>query len=150
MIKGNIHSIKMLYLIPRILMGILAVIDTFLMYKISERRYDRNVAFIASVLFAIMPITWLIRRILLDTIELPFLLSSILFAVYYTKDLKSNRNNNKRIISVLLSGILLGLYIFTKVPVCTVIPLVCLLIFTNNSRNLKTVGLWFIPVILIP
>ena len=150
MIKGNIHSIKMLYLIPRILMGILAVIDTFLMYKISERRYDRNVAFIASVLFAIMPITWLIRRILLDTIQLPFLLSSILFAVYYTKDLKSSSNNNKRIISVLLSGIFLGLSIFTKVPVFTMIPLVSFLIFTNNNRNLKILGLWFIPVILIP
>jgi hypothetical protein len=148
--KGNIHSIKMLYLIPRILMGILAVIDTFLVYKISERRYDRNVAFIASVLFAIMPITWLIRRILLDTIQLPFLLSSILFAVYYTKDLKSSSNNNKRIISVLLSGIFLGLSIFTKVPVFTMIPLVSFLIFTNNNRNLKTLGLWFIPVILIP
>jgi len=150
MTKGNIHSIKMLYLIPRILMGILAVIDTFLVYKISERRYDRNVAFIASVLFAIMPITWLIRRILLDTIQLPFLLSSILFAVYYTKDLKSSSNNNKRIISVLLSGIFLGLSIFTKVPVFTMIPLVSFLIFTNNNRNLKILGLWFIPVILIP
>lgn len=148
--KGNIHSIEMLYLIPRILMGILAVIDTFLVYKISERRYDRNIAFIASVLFAIMPITWLIRRILLDTIQLPFLLSSILFAVYHTKDLQSSSNNNKRFISVLLSGIFLGLSIFTKVPVFTMIPLVSFLIFTNNNRNLKTVGLWFIPVILIP
>jgi hypothetical protein len=152
--KGNVHSIEMLYIIPRILMGILAVVDTFLVYKISERRYDRNVAFIASVLFAIMPITWLIRRILLDTIQLPFLLSSILFAVYYTKDLKSSSssssNNNKRILSVLLSGIFLGLSIFTKVPVFTMIPLVSFLIFTNNNRNLKTLGLWFIPVILIP
>jgi hypothetical protein len=30
------------------------------------------------------------------------------------------------------------------------IPLVSFLIFTNNNRNLKTLGLWFIPVILIP
>ena len=68
-------------------MGILAVVDTFLIYKISERRYNRNVAFIASVLFAVMPLTtWLIRRILLDTIQLTFLLSSILFAVYIQKN----------------------------------------------------------------
>src|SRR5919197_1478105 len=74
---GEVHSIEMLYLVPRILIGILAIADTFLIYKISEIRYNRNVAFIASILFAVMPITtWPIRWILLDTIQLPFLLSS--------------------------------------------------------------------------
>ena len=62
-------------------MGLLAVIDTFLVYKIAERRYNRTVAFIAAILFAVMPISWLLRRILLDNIVLPFLLCSILFAV---------------------------------------------------------------------
>jgi hypothetical protein len=57
---GNVHSIEMLYLVPRILMGILAVADTFLIYKISEIRYNRNVAFIASILFAVMPLTWMV------------------------------------------------------------------------------------------
>ena len=33
---GNVHSIEMLYLVPRILMGMLAVADTFLIYKITE------------------------------------------------------------------------------------------------------------------
>ena len=33
------RSIEMLYTIPRILMGLLAVADTFLIYKIAERRY---------------------------------------------------------------------------------------------------------------
>ena len=46
-------------------MGILAVVDTFLIYKIAERRYNRNVAFIAAILFAVMPYTWLIRRVLI-------------------------------------------------------------------------------------
>src|SRR5919197_4750176 len=97
----------MLYLIPRVLMGLLAVVDTFLIYKISERRYNRNVAIIASILFAVMPLSWLMRRILLDTILMPFLLSSILFAVYNTnkitntkfayslKDKNKNRIKNK-------------------------------------------------------
>ncbi len=31
----TIHSIEMLYLIPRVVMGVLAVFDTFLVYKIS-------------------------------------------------------------------------------------------------------------------
>ena len=53
-------------------MGLLAIGDTFIIYKICEKRYssNRTVAFIASVLFAVMPITWLTRRVLLDSIML--------------------------------------------------------------------------------
>ena len=144
---ADVHSIEMLYLVPRLLMGMLAVIDTFLVYKISQHRYNRNVALFASILFAVMPVTWLFRRILIDSLLLPFLLSSILFALY------ADDSKNKDRIPVLLSGIFLGLAIFTKIPIFTMIPLVGFLIRTNGnsgSRNLKTLVLWFIPVILIP
>ena len=79
---GNVNSIELIWLFPRVTMGILAVVDTFLIYKIAERRYSRNVAFIAAILFAVMPYTWLIRRVLIEPIQLPFLLTSILFALY--------------------------------------------------------------------
>ena len=79
---GSVNSIELIWLFPRVTMGILAVIDTFLIYKIAERRYNRNVAFIAAILFAVMPYTWLIRRVLIEPIQLPFLLTSILFALY--------------------------------------------------------------------
>jgi 4-amino-4-deoxy-L-arabinose transferase-like glycosyltransferase len=49
-------------------MGILAIVDTFLVYKIAERRYNRNVAVIASVLFAVMPSLLYNRWILLVNI----------------------------------------------------------------------------------
>jgi hypothetical protein len=156
---GDVHSIETLYLIPRILMGILAVADTFLIYKISERRYNnRKVAFIASILFAAMPLTaWLLRRVWLEPIQLPFILSSILFAIYtrnpITKKSNIENNNNKKIPLALLSGIFLGLAIFTKIPAFTMIPLVGFLIYQNNNNNNNrklTLGLWFIPVILIP
>lgn len=137
----DVKSMEALYLVPKILMGLLAIIDTFLIYKISERHYNKNVAFFASILFAVMPITWLTRRILLDSILLPFLLTSIFLAMY-------SKNSNKSI--VFLSGIAMGLAIFTKIPVFVTIPLVGYLIYKNNNRNLKTLGLWFIPVILIP
>ena len=196
-------SIETLWLVPRVLMGLLAVVDTFLIYKISEYRYNnRKVAFIASILFAVMPLSWLTRRIWLDNIQLPFLLSSILFAVYpysfkrnSSKEVEEeenndsnsssnssqgqiNNNNAKRnIVTALLSGIFLGLAIFTKIPAIIMVPMVGFLIFTaNNSniinrdkgkatkensklrsiilfrsnKNLKALGLWFIPVILIP
>src|ERR671921_382046 len=160
---GNIsHSIEMLYLIPRVLIGLLAILDTFLVYKIAERRYDSNrtIALIASILFAVMPITWVLRKILLESLLLPLLLLSILLALYTSKDQirrNYNYNNNKRIIIknkntllVLLSGIFLGLAILTKIPIFTMIPLVGYLVYTSSSKNWKILGLWLIPVILIP
>jgi Dolichyl-phosphate-mannose-protein mannosyltransferase len=186
-------SIEMLYTIPRILMGLLAVADTFLIYKIAERRYNRNVAFIAAILFAVTPLGWLFRRMYLDPIQLPFLLTSILFALYTgtrakqkePKDIVTvkSREENERIsdkvrgerqgqgqgqrdgynnfssqkimsyqniILLLSSGIFLGLTIFTKVPAITLIPLVGFIVFTNNKKSFKALGLWIIPVFLIP
>jgi hypothetical protein len=142
---GDVQSIEMLYMAPKVLMGLLAIVDTFLIFEISYRRYNKNIALIASILFAVMPITWLLRGIWLESIQLPFILSSILCAVC----MKSYEKNRKNIL-ILLSGIFLGIAIFTKIPVFTMIPAVAFLIFTNNNRNLKSVGLWFIPVILIP
>ena len=196
---GNVNSIELIWLFPRVTMGILAVVDTFLIYKIAERRYSRNVAFIAAILFAVMPYTWLIRRVLIEPIQLPFLLTSILFALYtgirarqkepkevvmvksredgggssekiggerqrqgrIVEQVQDEGYNNynyrgrtsmsyQNIILLLSSGIFLGLTIFTKVPAITLIPLVGFIVFTNNKKSFKALGLWIIPVILIP
>ena len=92
------RSVGALYTIPRILMGILAVVDTFLIYKITERRYSRNVAFIAAMLFAVTPLAWLFRRMYLDPIQLPFLLTSILFALY--TGIRARQKEPKEIVMV--------------------------------------------------
>src|SRR5215208_1605791 len=57
---GDVSSIQRLFLFPRILMGLLAVVDTLLIYKITERKYSKTVALIAAILFAVMPITWIV------------------------------------------------------------------------------------------
>lgn len=167
------QSIIMLYTIPRILMGVLAVIDTLLIFKISELRYNKNVAFLSAVLFAITPVGWLLRRVYLDPIMLPFLLSSILFALksgtrpkeesrLMTKVAVGFRIKEKQqykgigllchqnIIVLLLSGTFLGLSIFTKIPAITLIPLVGFIIFANNKKNGRALLIWIIPVIVIP
>src|SRR5690242_8539810 len=140
--KPDVNSIQMLYLVPRVLMGLLAILDTFLIFKIAERCYSTKVAFLASILFAVMPVTWLVRRILLDSILLPFLLSSILFAIYA-------KNSQHSKLFTMLSGISLGTTIFTKETAFIMIPLVAILLY-KNTKNKKTLLLWFIPVILIP
>jgi hypothetical protein len=190
---GDENSIEMVWLFPRVVIGILAVVDTFLIYKIAERRYNRNVAFIAAILFAVMPYTWHVRMVLLEPIQLPFLLTSILFALYTgirakqkmpkeivmaksigesemtsekvegkrqgqgqgQKEDRDNYGSHKDIsyqntVLLLSSGIFLGLTIFTKIPAITLIPLVGFIVFTNNKKSFKALGLWIIPVILIP
>jgi hypothetical protein len=144
--SADLHSIESLYLVPRALIGVLAVIDTFLIYKISERLYNRKVALFGSILFAVMPSTWFTRMILLDSLLLPFLLLSILLALYTTTTGSKNKTNN---ILILLSGTFLGLAIFTKIPAFTMIPLVGFLVYRNN-KSFKSLGTWFFPVILIP
>jgi hypothetical protein len=165
---GDVHSIEMLYLVPRVIMGLLAVVDTFLIYKIAEYRYNRNIAFVAAILFAVMPLSWILRRVLLESIQLPFILSSILFLVYKrnltNENIRVNNRdtnrpiNNLNIFTMVLSGIFLGLAIFTKLPAFLMIPVVAYLVYTNSNnnynnnkfKNIKVLGLWFIPVILIP
>ena len=165
--EGLMWSVEQLYLYPRILMGILAVADTFLIYKITERRYSRNAAFIASVLFAVTPLTWLTRRVVLESIYLPLILSSILCVLYLSHPrLKSADNSKNRIfdnaksiskyllssrILTITSGILLGLAIFTKITAIMIIPLLLYLLFMKSSGNsLKVLRLWILPVIIIP
>ena len=154
---SDVHSIEMLHLAPRVIMGVLAILDTFLLYFIVHRRYNTTVALIASILFAIMPMTWIFRRVYLDTILMPLLLSSILLSLYVKvpnkKDVITNLVSKLKISKdtlILLSGIFLGLAIYTKVPAFTMIPLVGTLIYLNSGKNLRSVGIWFIPVILIP
>jgi hypothetical protein len=143
-----VRSVEMLWLVPKLSVGILGVIDTFLVFKIAERRYNTKVAFIASILFAVMPISML-RIMYFESLQLPILLSSILFAVY-TKESIADSKEKKNLSMILVSGIFMGLAIFTKIPVFTMIPLVVFLIFTNNNKNWKMVGIWFIPVVTIP
>ena len=137
-------------------MGVLAVIDTFLLYKIAERRYNTSVALAASILFAVMPLSWIIRRVFLESIQLPFILSSIMFAVYsnsrsMNSNNISNKFNNGEMIIILISGIFLGLAIFTKISVFIMIPLISFLIYSNNRhKGFKALGIWLVPVILIP
>lgn len=147
---GNAQSMESLYLVPRILMGILAIVDTFLIYKISERRYNSKVALIASILFAVMPVTWFVRRILLDSILLPFLLTSILFAIHLKDVEKTKGSDRRKYALIVLSGVFLGLAIFTKLPVVTMMPLVGYLVYSNGDKRLSSMGLWISPAILIP
>ncbi len=152
-------SIGMLYGAPRILMGLLAVLDTFLIYKIVERGFGRRAAPIAAVLFAAMPVSLTLRMVLLDSILLPFVLSSVLLAMYACgPDPKSNSVTGGRAplqpapdkahLLVLLSGVCMGCAMLVKIPSLVMIPLVLALVWSAGKRPGRML-LWLVPVILI-
>ncbi len=136
------ESLEQLYLLPRIFMGLVAVLDTFLIYKIADTRYGKNVAIISAVLFAVMPFSWIFKRILLDSLMLPFLLGSVLLA------LNASQKQNQTLM-ILLSGILLGLSIFTKIPAFVFVVLIGWIVFYCRKK-VYDIGSWLIPVFLIP
>jgi Dolichyl-phosphate-mannose-protein mannosyltransferase len=144
-------SIERLSSVPRIIMGIIAIIDTLLVYIITDRRYNSKVALFASIIFAVMPLSWFTRRVVLDSIMLPFLLTSVLLIL----EIRSHPQH-VRTLSI-LSGICLGLAVFTKIPSFTLIPVLTFLIFQNIDRvnfpatnRIKILAIWLLPVILVP
>ena len=153
-LSTDINSISSIYHIPRILMGLLTVLDTYLIYKIGQIRYNKNIGLLSASIFAVVPMTWLLRRIWLEPIQLPFILSSLLFAIYLNKqsaeDTISKYFLQKKLLLSIFSGIFLGISIFTKLSAFTFIPLVAFLILSKHKKNLKYLAMWSIPVILIP
>ena len=149
------NSIEMLYIVPKILLAVLALIDTFLLYKIAECRYNIRIALTSSILFAVMPISWLLKGIWLEPIQLPLILCSVFFAISAKRCTQISLRNitdtdRKGFLLIILSGIFLGLAIFTKVPTFTMIPLVGFLVLANSNRSFKKLRIWILPVLIIP
>lgn len=140
------ETIEQLYLTPRILMGLLTVMDTLLVYKIGEIWRGKRVGFVAAILFGVMPLTWMLKMILLDNLLIPFFLSSVLLSLFAGKRFKKSSSMT---VLVLISGITLGLAIFTKAPIITFIPLVGYIIY-KETKSFRQISLWLIPIILIP
>lgn len=148
---SNPANIERLFDTPRLIMGVLAVIDTLIIYRIGERKFNPTVGLFSALLFAVMPSTWFTRRVVLDSIMLPFILTSILLALETRFHLKHSNTLS------LLSGISLGLAIFTKIPSFTMIPLVMFLIYEGGGRKSllsksgsKNMVSLIVPIIMIP
>lgn len=144
----NDHSsVEFAYIVPRLIIGFFSILDTILLYAITKIHYNRDAAIISSLLFSIMPLTWAMRRIYLESILYPFLLSSILIVVY----LKSSKNLSMKTgnFLILVSGIMLGFSIFTKAPMIAMIPLLTFYIYLYK-RKIIQIFLFLIPTIFIP
>jgi len=140
--SSDAESLQSLYMIPRTFMGILAVIDTFLIYKIVQIRYNTIAAFLSATFFAVLPFTWIFKRILLDSILLPLVLGAILLALYSTK------TKHKKTY-IIFSGCLIGLAVFTKIPAFTMIFVIIWIVYSDRKK-ISDIVLLLIPFLLIP
>ena len=150
----TIPAVQLAIAFPKMILGLFAIVDTFLVFKISQRAFNRPTAMFASLLFAVSPMTWQLRLVTLDNIGLPFLLTSIFIALSLD-EWNKKADINKHILLVLLAGTSLGLSILTKIPFLVMMPLVGYLIYKNSSYlkngfQLKMALIWLIPLILIP
>ena len=139
--------IEALYAYPRAFMGLLAVLDTLLVYMIADRMFGRRVALVAAVIFAVAPMSLMLRMVLLDSILLPFVLSSVLLALYSRGP--DGSGNGRRHALLLASGACMGLAVFTKVPAAAMIPPCAILAYWASGR-IRDVGLWLAPALAIP
>lgn len=130
------------YLAPRILMGLLAVLDTYLVYRIADGRLGRRAAVVAAVLFAAMPITWMLRRVLLDSLALPLVLSSMLLAMH------SGRAGRAGPVLAGCSAALMGLAVFTKATAVCMVPVAAYLLV--SARGWRRLPAWLAPAVAIP
>ena len=138
--------LEALYAYPRTFMGLLAVLDTLLVYLIADRMFGRRVAAVAAVIFAVAPMSLILRMVMLDSILLPFVLSSVLLALHS----RGSGNDGRRHHALLLaSGACMGLAIFTKVPAAAMIPPCAILAYWASGR-IRDVGLWLAPALAIP
>jgi hypothetical protein len=158
---GDTNSIERVWAAPRLIVGLLAVVDTFLVYKITERKYNNKIAFVAAVLFAVMPLSWMMRRVLLESILMPIILCSILFALYVKpippgfihkqnplqQQLLRLKQQQSHLWLAVLSGIFLGLAIFTKIPAITFIPLVGYLVYLSSKKSFRSSAVLLIPLL---
>jgi len=131
-------------------MGMLAVLDTFLIYRIAEGRFGRRAAVIAAVLFAVMPLSLTLRMVLLDSILIPFVLASVLLAMHARGAARAAASVRGRTwLPVVLSGACMGCAVLVKIPSVAMIPLVLALAYSAN-RSPRQALLWLVPVIMIP
>ena len=130
------------YAYPRAFMGLLAVIDTLLVYLIADRVFGRRVAAVSSVLFAVAPMSLMLRMVLLDSIMLPFVLASVLLALY-------SRGSGRRHALLLASGACMGLAMLVKVPAVAMVPPCVILAYWAYGR-IRDAGLWLVPALAIP
>ena len=136
------------YAYPRAFMGLLAVLDTLLVYLIADRMFGRRVAAVAAVIFAVAPMSLLLRMVLLDSILLPFVLSSVLLALH-SRGPGNDNGRRRRNALLLASGACMGLAILTKVPAAAMIPPCAILAYWASGR-VRDVGLWLAPALAIP
>ena len=136
------EQLEKFYAVPRTFMGLLAVAGAFLVYRIADERYGPRAALLASVMFAVMPVSLVLRHVLLDSVMLPLVLLSVFLAM------RAGRCPPSRRAPLLAAaGACMGLALLTKVPSLAALPLAAGLAYAAR-RQVSHAVLYVAPAAL--
>jgi len=122
------EQLEKFYAVPRTFMGLLAVVGAFLVYRIADLRYGPRAALLASVMFAVMPVSLVLRHVLLDSVMLPLVLLSVFLAM------RAAKAPDRRAALLVAAGACMGLALLTKVPALAALPLATGLAYAARRR----------------
>lgn len=130
-----------------VFLGFLCVIP---LYLLTKKMFNLKIAFLASLLFTLLPVSWSLSEVALTNIPGQFFLISFIYFLYRAKALKGI------LLASLFGGFILGVR-FTEFPI---IALLTLFKVITSRRRLLTLSLslvfflvglffWLIPLILL-
>ncbi len=118
-------------------------------YFFAKKSFNKDTAIVASLIFILIPVGWMLSEVALTNAPGLFFVSSLVTAIfYYSKSLK-------RLLALsFISGLILGIR-FTEAPIAVSILILCLSRFPLKNYLyaliLFTLGnlIWMVPLILI-
>ena len=134
-------QLEKFYAVPRTFMGLLAVAGAFLVYRIADERYGPRAALLASVMFAVMPVSLVLRHVLLDSVMLPLVLLSVFLAM------RAAKAPDRRAVLLVAAGACMGLALLTTVPALAALPLAAGLAYAAR-RRIQHAALYVAPAAL--
>lgn len=129
------------YLYPRILMVALSAVDGVLLYKVSDKMYNRSGGFslVAALLYVATPLSArYLRLVVVDNFMALFLLASLLVLV----SVKRKEND-------IVSALLFGAAIVSKQTALFFIPAL-LVLFKREKKTLPRTIIWLLIAAVIP
>lgn len=132
------------YLVPRLIQTLLGSLSAWMVYRLGSRVFDRNVGFLAGLIFAVYgPLIYFSGELLTPTLEI-FLLLTFLLKFDHLLDRPTSWN-------FLFAGILLGLAAVTRPNVLIFLPgalLWIILRLRDRGRSLLGFVLGMVLIIL--
>lgn len=117
----GVDTLALYYLVPRTVMAVLTILDTFLIYAVGRRAFGRpRHGLAAAALFALSPVTRQMLYVQLDN----FMTFWFLLAVHLALISQAREVGRATLRYALLSGVAYGAAVLSKLPALYLLPVI--------------------------